>query len=240
MKVMQRLFLSLITLILFSPGLISQTAEKAAEHVKRKPPTLWDFLVRPQFITKFIVMLLLGLLVFALLKTKKMNKRIKVTILLLSTFLFGFLGNVFSYFAMHPSPMCAAAKSMLYGFGIPFIVTLGVIFLLTLIGPKLFCGWVCPVGAIQELISMLADKLGIKRNRFSFTLSQAIRLGIFLLFIFLSATAIIHGVFKGKVYPISLYDYFNPFHGMEIGAEKKHIGLFNSLCALPVDHNPGF
>jgi polyferredoxin len=224
MKLFQKLFLSVITLFLFSPLLVSQTAAKAAEHAKRKTPTIWDFFANPKFITKYVVMLILGLLVFALLKTKKMNKTLKIVFLLVATFLFGLLGNVVSYFAMHPSPMCAAGKSLLFGFRIPFVITLGVIFLLTLIGPKLFCGWVCPVGAVQELMSMLADKLGLKRNRFSFTLSQTIRLGIFLLFVFLSITAIIHGVYKGRVYPISLYDYFNPFHGMEFEAEKNLLG----------------
>jgi len=33
-----------------------------------------------------------------------------------------------------------------------------VIVFLTLLGPKLFYGYVCPVGAIQELVAMLADR----------------------------------------------------------------------------------
>ena len=223
MKQMQRVVIGLFTLFLFSPVLFSQSAESAAEHVQRKAPTFWDFLFQPRFFVKVLTMLVLGLVVFLLLKTKKMNKGIKVVLLLLATFLFGFLGNVISYFAMHPSPMCAATKSLLYGFRIPMIISLGVIFLLTLIGPKLFCGWVCPVGAVQELVAMWADKLGIKRNKFSFTLAQTIRLLIFIIFIFISATAVLHVVFKGTVYAQSLYDYFNPFHGMEFGAEKTFL-----------------
>jgi polyferredoxin len=221
MKYLKRSLFSLFSLFLLSPVLFSQTAESAAEHTQRKVPTFWDYLVNPRFITKFIVMLVIGFVVLGLLKAKKMNKTTKIVLLLISTFLFGLLGNVFSYFAMHPSPMCSATKSLLYGFRIPFIVSLGVIFLLTLVGPKLFCGWVCPVGAVQELIAMWADKLGIKRNQFSFTVAQSVRLLIFLLFIFLSATAIIHGVFQGKTYAISLYDYINPFHGMEFEANDS-------------------
>jgi polyferredoxin len=224
MKYFKRLVFSLFTLFLLSPALFSQAAGRAAEHAQRKVPTFGDFLVNPRFIIKFIVMLVLGIVVLVLLKTKKMNKTVKVVLLLLATFLFGLLGNVLSNFVMHPSPMCAATKSLLYGFGIPLIITLAVIFLLTLIGPKLFCGWVCPVGAVQELIAMLADKLGIKRNQFSFTVAQAVRLLIFILFIFLSATAVIHGVFEGRTYAISMYDYFNPFHGMEFGANENLMG----------------
>lgn len=224
MKYIKKLFFSLLTLVLFSPVLFSQTAKDAAEHAQRKAPTFWTFLTSPRFLYKILFMLILGLVAFALLKSKKMNKGLKITLLLVATFLFGFIGNWFKYFAMHPSPMCAATKSLLFGFGIPFIITLGVIFLLTLIGPKLFCGWVCPVGALQELIAMLADKLKIKRANFSFTAAHTVRLLIFLLFLFLSVTAVLHGVFKGKVYPISLYDYLNPFHGMEFGAEENFLG----------------
>ena len=224
MKYLKRLVFSLFTLFLFSPALFSQTAESAAEHAQRKAPTFWDFLIHPRFVFKFSVMLVLGIVVFVLLKTKKMNKTTKVVLLLLATFLFGILGNVVSNFAMHPSPMCAATKPLLYGLRIPFILTLAVIFLLTLIGPKLFCGWVCPVGAVQELIAMLADKLGIKRKRFSFTAAQTVRLLIFILFIFLSATAIIHVIIEGRTYPVSLYDYLNPFHGLEFEASEDLLG----------------
>ena len=224
MKRVKRLFLYLLTLVLLSPLLFSQTAEQAAAHAQRRTPTFWDFLLRPRFITKFIVMLVLGFAAFLLLKSKKMNKGVKIVLLLLATFLFGLLGNVTSYFIMHPSPICAATKSLLYGFGLPLIVTLAVIFVLTLIGPKLFCGYVCPVGAVQELIAMLTDKLKIKRNRFSFTLAQSVRLFVFLVFIFISGTALLHGVFKGRVFALSLYDYINPFHGMEFGLDENLLG----------------
>jgi len=223
MKQLQRIFFSIFTLMISASALFSQDAEKAAEHAQRKAPTVWTFLTNPRFVTKFILMLLLGLIAFALLKTKKMKKGIKIVILLVATFLFGLLGNLTAYFAMHPSPMCAATKSLLYGFGIPLIITVAVIFLLTLLGPKLFCGWVCPVGAVQELIAMLADKLKIKRKSFSFTVAQTVRLFIFLLFIFLSATAVIYGIYEGQKYAISLYDYINPFHGMEFELEKTFL-----------------
>ena len=223
-------FGTLCTLFLFSPLLFSQTGEKAAEHAQRETPTFFDFLFGPRYFTKVLVMLLLGIAVLVLLKMKKMNKGLKIGLLLSATFLFGFAGNfghlnkMFSYFAMHPSPMCAATKCLLYGFGIPFIISLGVIFLLTLIGPKLFCGWVCPVGALQELIAMLADKLKIKRGKTCFTAAHTVRLFIFLVFIFISTTAILHVVYEGKAYASSLYDYINPFHGMEFSAEGDLAG----------------
>jgi len=182
-------------------------------------PTFWQFLLRPKFIT----MLAIALLALVLLITRKMNSRLKVPILVISTFLYGIAANLpvkfFSGFVMHPSPICSATKSILYGFRMPMIVTLAVILFLTAVGPKLFCGWVCPVGAIQELMTMLADKLRIRRRKWNFRFTQTIRVLIFIAFIFLSWTAIIHTVADGRKVALSLYDYINAFHGYEIALQ---------------------
>lgn len=223
MTIMKRLvfFVMLYSAKLLSAEVVHKAGETAG---KKSPPTFFNYLLKP----KFIIMLLIGLVVLILLKSNKMKKGIKVALLLFSTFLFGFAGNIpsdfFHSFAMHPSPMCAATKALLYGFGIPFIVTLAVIFSLTLIGPKLFCGYVCPVGAAQELVSMLSDKLNIKRFKTNFRIAHGVRLIIFVLFIFISATAILSITFKGKVFPRSFYDFINPFHGLEFGVENSLIG----------------
>lgn len=115
---------------------------------QRSGPAFLSLLARPKFLT----MLVIAALAFVLLLTRRMDNRLKVPILLLSTFLYGIAANLpvkfFAGFAMHPSPVCSATKSLLYGFRMPMIVTLAVILFLTLVGPKLFCGWVCPVGAV--------------------------------------------------------------------------------------------
>ncbi len=194
-------------------------------------PTIIDFLLRP----KFLFMIILGLLAFVLLVSRRMNDRIKVPLLLVTTFLYGIAANLpvkfFSGFAMHPSPICSIAKAMLYGFRMPMIATLAVILFLTVLGPRLYCGWVCPVGAIQELIAMLADKLGIRRRKPDFRLSQTFRAGLFLAFIFLSWTAVIHsGGQDGKPIALSLYDYINAFHGFEFTAQPNLLaGLIHYL-----------
>lgn len=193
----------------------------AQQGAGRRAPSYAEFLFQP----KFIVMVVIGLIALALLKSRKMNSGLKITLLLVSTFLFGVAGNIpgafFSSFAMHPSPICAAAKPFLFGFRIPFLVTLSVIFFLTLIGPKLFCGWVCPVGAVQELIAMGADRLKIKRIRPGFRVSQRIRLGIFLIFLFFSVTAVLNLTIEGRVFPLNIYDYINAFHGFEFQTQPS-------------------
>jgi len=202
-------------------GLMAMPLALAAQQGggRGRAATFLDVLQRPKFVT----MLVIGFVALTLLLTKKMTNRIKVPVLLLSTFLYGIAANLpikmFSGFSMHPSPICAAAKAILYGFRTPMMVTMAVILFLTLVGPKLFCGWVCPVGAVQELIAMLADKLGIRRRKWNFRTTNAVRVGFLLLFIFLSGTAILHTVQNGQKVAISSYDYVNAFHGFEIAAQ---------------------
>jgi polyferredoxin len=201
-------------LILF--GMIGGALPLVAQEAgRRRPPSFTEFLLQPKFITMFI----LAAVVFFLLKTHRMRKGIKVSLLLISTLLYGVVGNfggsLFSSFAMHPSPMCAAAKPFLFGLRTPFMVMLSVMFLLTLIGPKLFCGWICPVGAVQELASMAARKLKLRRRKPRYSHSYGIRLAIFLTFLVTAVTGLVTQTVQDQVVAVNLYDYINPFHGFE-------------------------
>jgi len=198
----------------------------------RQAASLLSFLGRPKPVT----MLVIGAVALVLLLTRKMKNPVKVPILLVSTFLYGIAANLplklFAGFSMHPSPICAATKSILYGFRLPMIAMLAVILVLTLVGPKLFCGWVCPVGAVQELIAMLADKLRIRRRKPSFRISQAVRVSLFLAFVFVSGTAVLHAVAaNGQRVALSLYDYINAFHGFEVALQPTL--LDNAVHFLP-------
>jgi hypothetical protein len=212
--------------------LVSVSPLAAQQGAGRKGASFGTVLARPKFIT----MLILGLLAMVLLLTKKMKDGLKIPLLLVATFLYGIAANLplstFKGFSMHPSPVCAATKSILYGFGTPLIATLAVIIFLTLIGPKLFCGWVCPVGAVQELVAMLADKLKIRRIKWNFTFTQAVRVGIFLLFVFLSLTSVYHIVADGQKSALSIYDPINAFHGFEFVAQPTFLASF--LHYLPL------
>jgi polyferredoxin len=181
---------------------------------------IMTFLSRPKLLT----MIVISLVALALLLTRKMKNPVKVPILILSTFLYGIAANLgiklFADFSMHPSPICSATKSVLYGFRPPMTALLLVILALTLVGPKLFCGWVCPVGTVQELIAMLADKLRIRRRKCNFRVTQTVRVGILVLFVALSVTAVLHTtVPSGQTVALSLYDYINAFHGYEIALQ---------------------
>jgi len=198
----------------------------------RRPATFLTVLARP----KFLAMLILGLIALALLLSKKMKNRIKIPFLLLTTLLYGIAPNLpigfLKKFSMHPSPVCATTKSILYGLGLPLLVTLVVIVFLTLLGPKLYCGWVCPVGAIQELVAMLSDKLKIKRIKWNFIFTQTVRILIFLAFVFLSATAVYHTFQEEQKVALSIYDPINAFHGFEFTAAPWTLSGF--LHYLPL------
>jgi polyferredoxin len=81
-------------------------------------------------------------------------------------------------------------------------VFLGVISVFSLAGNKLFCGWVCPLGALQELIQRIPLRKGLKKT-LPFRVTNTIRALVFVVFLVV--------VFMtGK----AVYDYFNPFEGL--------------------------
>lgn len=179
------------------------------------------------FQPKFIAMALIAVVALALLRTKRMSGWPKAALLAVSVFLFGIAGNLpvawFESFAMHPSPMCAASKPMLFGIRPPFLVTLGVIGALTLIGPKLFCAAICPVGAGQELLSMLADRLKLRKVALPFRLASGLRLGLFVAFLVVSVGGLLTVATERGPVAKSLYDYVNPFHGFEVAAPTSFV-----------------
>jgi ferredoxin-type protein NapH len=46
---------------------------------------------------------------------------------------------------------------------LPTLITLGTFLLFFVVLNKAFCGWICPLGFFQELLSLIGQKLGLKR-----------------------------------------------------------------------------
>lgn len=46
----------------------------------------------------------------------------------------------------------------------PTLITLGTFLIIFVFLNKAFCGWICPLGTFQELLHMLAQKLGLQRR----------------------------------------------------------------------------
>lgn len=101
-----------------------------------------------------------------------------------------------------PSPLCAMIRPLYlirsgnFDFPIKFTVAISTIGVLSLAGNKLFCGWVCPVGAFQEAINLIP--LPHRRIKLNFFKTNALRVALFI-------------VFFPVIFFLGRSIYFNPF-----------------------------
>jgi polyferredoxin len=151
------------------------------------------------------------------------HRNLRIVILGAIFFFFGVLPALpLGWFAwgmgLHPSPVCAITKPFLFlsaGGGIPiiFLTILAFITVFSIVGNKVFCGWACPIGAVQELFNQIPLPKKFK-IMLSFRTSNPIRITIFVAFITLVFTV-----------GISVYDYFNPFHFLHWRFETMAIAV---------------
>lgn len=155
------------------------------------------------------------------------HRNIRTVILGTIFFFFGVLpalplGGFARGMGLHPSPVCAITKPFLFlstGGGVPtiFLTILVFISVFSIVGNKVFCGWACPIGAVQELFNQIPLPKRIKVI-LPFRVSNPIRITIFVAFIVFVFTA-----------GISVYDYFNPFHFLH-----WRFGLYVTMVLLIV------
>jgi polyferredoxin len=159
-----------------------------------------------------------------LLMTRKATTRVRFAALLLVFFAFSVLpflplGKFAEGMGLHPSPMCSIEKPLMFvqlGRSVPivFFSILGLILLMTLIANKLFCGWNCPIGALQELLHKVPLPRGWK-GKLPFRITNTIRIVLFLLFA---------GLLFGLGF--SLYAWINPFEFLHWQMEWAVIPAF--------------
>jgi polyferredoxin len=146
---------------------------------------------------KYIFYFLGSMVAIILLALKKVTTAVRIVSLIVLFYLFGVAIGI------HPSPLCAITKAPLCyhlsGFiPPPMAVMAAAMLFLTIIGNKVFCGWICPLGCLQESVFLISKRP--RKLKCSFVASNAVRsslLGIFIVGLF---------SWKGNV-----YDFFNPF-----------------------------
>lgn len=186
----------------------------------RRSLGFFDVWMRPRvWVSAIFCLLGLGLL------TKSwVTRNVRLLSLVAISFFFGILfvlplGSFAQGMSIHPSPLCVIEKPFLFlnaGRGVPvlFLAIAAFVALFTFIGNKLFCGWACPLGALQEIAHRIpiSEKLKIK---LPFGITNSIRIGLFLLFIVLTFTV-------GK----SIYPYINAFEFFHWGFGLLTIVIF--------------
>jgi len=133
-------------------------------------------------------------------------------------------GRIASAMALHPSPLCVISKPFLFldaGYAVPsvFLTLLAFMGAVTVIGNKLFCGWSCPIGAIQEIVHRIPLPKRLKA-KLSFKTTNTVRVLFFVLFLFI--------VFA---FSADMYDYVNPFEALHWDFDIWMMGVLGVVLA---------
>lgn len=153
---------------------------------------------------------LLAVIGTIILMAKKLSTPVRIGMMVLAFFAFGVvsvlpLGDFARGMGLHPSPMCVIEKPFLFvnaGRSIPiiFFSIFAFVGVLTVASNKSFCGWTCPIGAVQEVFYKIPI-LKKRKTIIPFRVTNSIRVGLFVAFVLL--------VFALS---FSLYEYLNAFH----------------------------
>ena len=146
---------------------------------------------------KYIFFFIGSITAITLLSIKKVGNPVRIISLIAFFYLFGVVMEI------HPSPLCALTKAPLRyhldGFiPPPMMVMAAAMVFLTVAGNKIFCGWICPLGCLQEGAFMASSRL--RKIKCSFFTTNAIRASLFGLFIICLFSL-----------STNIYDLFNPF-----------------------------
>ena len=148
-------------------------------------------------VPKYSFFLVISIFALIALNLKRVSNIFRIIGLIIGFILFGVLLGI------HPSPLCALTKPIaryhIIGFiPPPMIVMLGAMIIFSLIGNKIFCGWICPLGCLQEFFYKVSKRL--KKVKLSFFITNSVRFSLMV-------------VFSIYVYffEMNIYDLFNPF-----------------------------
>jgi len=131
-------------------------------------------------ILSFVILISVGLFAVILLRNQKLNNKLKIILLSIS-FIFGgiILGGVPNVVLL----IQHIFADIIYPNRLVLLIIRILIFLgLTLIFGRIFCGYVCPLGAVQELASMIRFKPKLDYNRKFWKKKNYLRWGFFAIY----------------------------------------------------------
>ena len=122
-----------------------------------------------------------------------------------------------------PNPMESAVKvfKSLVGLYPSIAVKLGAFAffaILAVVGNKLICGWVCPFGALQELIYHIPILRNLKKRKIPFMVSNILRGTLFVV-----ALLLLFGIVGGRK-GFVIYHFVNPFNLFNLDIETVSVG----------------
>lgn len=165
----------------------------------------------------FVIIGMILLMKFRLIRTTRLIWQ-SITFFVFSVIAILPWGSFAQGLGLHPSPSCLLTKPVLWHeIPLGFISIIVSILILSIIGSKLFCGWVCPLGALQGVINGIS--FGRENNKklkkkIQFKVTNTIRIIIAVVFLPVAFYA-----------GISLYDYFNPFEFLHWGFDLYLAGV---------------
>jgi polyferredoxin len=163
----------------------------------------------------FILWIMLILITTLLIKNTNLKKIYKILILVISVIIGGII------LGANPNPVNPIQQILLFihsnSIFIPMLIVFALLLLSTIVIGRMFCGYACPVGAIQELCSKINFKSNLKeQEKVKIVLktnqkwANVIR---WIFFIFIGLVSIIWGLAVLQIInPFLGYAYFtNPF-----------------------------
>ncbi|MFW9972610.1 MAG: 4Fe-4S binding protein [Candidatus Odinarchaeota archaeon] len=164
-------------------------------------------------ILSFVILISVGLLAVILLRNQKLNNNLKIVLLSIS-FIFGgiILGGV-------PN-VVLVIQHIFADFIYPnrwvfLLIRLSIFLGLTLFFGRVFCGYVCPLGAIQELVSMVRFKSKLDYDRKFWKKKNYLRWGFFTAYAIFSI-----------IWGLKLTLFMNPINGFLIFWTPLNLVIF--------------